>query len=64
MLGEIMFKKILTTLIDTPVLTSVFLIDLGILLLHKPPFLFSILMLGGLGVMFMYYGQKLALFKV
>jgi hypothetical protein len=59
-----MFKKILETLIDTPVLTSIFLIDLGILLFHKPPFLFAVAMLGGLGVMFMYYGQKLALFKV
>ncbi len=59
-----MFKKILNTLIDTPVLTSIFLIDLAVLLLHKPPFLFSLLMLGGLGAMFMYYGQKLALFKL
>ena len=59
-----MFKKILNTLIDTPVLTSIFVIDLAILLLHKPPFLFSLFMLGGLATMCMYYGQKLALFKL
>jgi hypothetical protein len=59
-----MFKKILTTFIDTPILTSIFVIDLAILLLHKPPFLFSLVMLGGLAAMCMYYGQKLALFKI
>ncbi len=59
-----MFKKILNTFIDTPVLTSIFIIDLAILLLHKPPFLFSLVMLGGLAAMCMYYGQKLALFKI
>lgn len=59
-----MFKKILSTLIDTPILTSLFVIDLAILLLHKPPFLFSLVMLGGLATMCMYYGQKLALFKI
>lgn len=59
-----MFKKILNTLTDTPILTSIFVIDLAILLLHKPPFLFSLVMLSGLGTMCMYYGQKLALFKL
>ncbi|NOQ34911.1 MAG: hypothetical protein GQ569_03350 [Methylococcaceae bacterium] len=59
-----MFKKILNALIDTPVLTSIFITDLGILMFHKPPFLFSLAMLGGLMAMCMYYGQKLALFKV
>lgn len=59
-----MFKKILSTLIDTPILTSLFVIDLAILLLHNPPFLFSLFMLSGLAAMCMYYGQRLALFKL
>lgn len=59
-----MFKKILNTLIETPVLTSIFVIDLSILLLHKPPFLFSLVMLASLMAICMYYGQKLALFKL
>jgi hypothetical protein len=38
--------------------------DLGILLFHRPPFFFSLLMFAALLGMTMYYGQKLSLFKV
>jgi len=58
-----MFKKILNGLIDHPFLTSIFVADFGILLFHRPPFLFSLLMLGALMAMCMYFGQKLALFN-
>ncbi len=58
-----MLKKILNTLIDQPVLTSIFVTDFFILLFHRPPFLFSLVMLGSLMAMCMYFGQKLALFK-
>jgi hypothetical protein len=58
-----MFKKIINGFIDHPVLTSIFVADFGILLFHRPPFLFSLIMLGGLMAMCMYFGQKLALFK-
>jgi ABC-type sulfate transport system permease subunit len=58
-----MFKKIMTSLIERPFLTSIYVADLAILLLHKPPFIFSLVMLGALIAMSMYYGQKLALFK-
>jgi hypothetical protein len=59
-----MFKKILNALVDQPFLTSLFVADFSILLLHKPPFFFSLIMLGGLMAMCMYFGQKLALFKL
>ena len=59
-----MFKKILNGFIDHPILTSIFVTDFGILLFHIPPFLFSLIMLGALMAMCMYFGQKLALFKV
>ncbi len=59
-----MFKKIINELIDHPLLTSIFVIDLFILAFHKPPFLFSFLMLGALVAISMYLGQKLALFKL
>lgn len=59
-----MFNKIMNALIDQPFLASIFIMDFAVLLLHKPPFLFSVLMLGGLAAMCMYYGQKLALFKM
>ncbi len=58
-----MFKKIITGLIDQPFLTSIYIVNLVILLLHKPPFLFSLVMMSALIAMSMYYGQKLALFK-
>ncbi len=58
-----MFKKIISGLIDHPVLTSIFVTDFFILLFHRPPFLFSLAMLGALMAMCMYFGQKLALFK-
>ena len=59
-----MFKKILNGLLDQPFLTSVFVVDFGILLFHRPPFFFSLLMLGALMAMCLYFGQKLALFKI
>jgi hypothetical protein len=58
-----MFKKIITGLIGQPFLTSIFVADLAVLLVHKPPFIFSLVMMAGLIGMSMYYGQKLALFK-
>ncbi len=58
-----MFKKILNGLIDHPFLTSLFVTDFGILLFHRPPFIFSLIMLGALMAMCMYFGQLLALFK-
>lgn len=59
-----MCKKILNGLIDQPLITSLFVTDFFILLFHRPPFLFSLVMLGALVAMCMYFGQKLALFKV
>jgi hypothetical protein len=60
----VMLKKILNGFIDQPLLTSLFITDFGILLFLRPPFIFSLLMLGGLVALCMYFGQKLALFKV
>jgi hypothetical protein len=57
-------SKIISALIDQPVLGSIFIADFAVLALHKPPFLFSVVMLGGLGALCMYYGQKLALFNL
>ncbi len=58
-----MFKKLIDGFIDHPVLTSIFVVDFFILLLHTPPFLFALVMLCGLVGMSLYLGQKLALFK-
>jgi len=55
-----MTKKILDSLIDHPVATSILVVDFSILLLHKPPFLFSLLMLGGLVAVCMYLGQRMS----
>lgn len=57
-----MFKKILNGLIDQPFFTSLFVADFALLLFHRPPFLFSVAMVGALVAMSMYLGQKLALF--
>jgi hypothetical protein len=62
-MGKLMLKKIIAGLIDYPVLTSIFVTDFFILLFHRPPVLFSLVMLGSLVVMCMYLGQKLELFK-
>lgn len=63
-MGKCMCSKFFNALIDQPFLASIFIMDAAILALHKPPFLFSVLMLGGLMAMCMYYGQKLQLFKL
>jgi hypothetical protein len=59
-----MFKNIITALIDQPILTSFFVTDLMVLLFHRPPFFFSLLMFSALLAMTMYFGQKLSLFKI
>lgn len=57
-----MFKKILLGLIDQPLFTSLFVADFALLVFHRPPFLFSIVMMSALVGMSMYLGQKLAIF--
>lgn len=59
-----MLKKIIAALIDNPFLTSLYVADLVILLLHTPPFAFALVMMAALIAMSMYFGQKLALFKI
>lgn len=59
---ERMFKKILLGFVDQPVFTSLFVADFALLVFHRPPFLFSIVMIGALVGMSMYMGQKLAIF--
>lgn len=61
--GGQMLKKLLAGLIDRPLFTSLFLADFFVLVFHRPPFLFSMLMLGALVASSMYLGQKLALFE-
>lgn len=63
-IGAVMFKDIITSLIDQPILTSFFVTDLMVLLFHRPPFFFSLLMFSALLAMTMYLGQKLSLFKI
>lgn len=58
-----MLKKILNGLIDQPLFTSLFVADFALLLFHRPPFLFSLMMVGALVAMSMYLGQKLELFN-
>lgn len=58
-----MIKKILDALIDHPIMTSILVADFFILLLHKPPVFFSMVMLAVLMAISMYLGQKLAIFK-
>lgn len=58
-----MFKKILIGFVDQPLFTSLFIADFAILLFHRPPFVFSVLMVGALVAMSMYMGQKLELFR-
>ncbi len=58
-----MFKKFFTGLVDHPLLASLFIIDFIILLLHKPPFIFGLIMQSGLVAIALYLGQRLALFK-
>lgn len=58
-----MKDKILKELLDNPLLTSIFVTDFAILLFHRPPVLFSFVMVAALVGMSMYFGQKLALFQ-
>ena len=60
-----MFKKIIASLIDQPFLSSIFITDFFILWMGpRLPMIASLLMLGSLVAMTMYFGQKLSLFKL
>ena len=59
-----MTSKILTALIDHPLLTSIFLTDFFILLVHTPPFFWALSMFVILIGLSLFFGQKMALFKV
>jgi len=56
-------KKILDAFIDYPVMTSLFVADFSILLFHRPPFFFSLVMFAALMAMCLFFGQKMSLFK-
>jgi len=58
-----MLKKIFDVFLDHPFLASIFITDLFILLFHKPPFLFSLVMMSALMAYCMFIGQKLSIFK-
>lgn len=58
-----MFKKMLNGFIDNPLMTSIFTADLLILVFHKPPFIFALVMQLLLAFVSMYLGQKMAMFK-
>ena len=58
-----MQKKILEPLLNHPLLTSIVIVDFAILVFHKPPLFFSLILLGALSGICMFFGQKLALFK-
>ncbi len=58
------YKKIISASLDQPFLASICITDFAILLFHRPPFFFSLLMMGGLIAMCLYFGQKLAFFNL
>lgn len=58
-------KKFMNALIDQPVLGSIFIADFFLVFFIKSAhWTFTTVMLGGLVAMSMYFGQKLALFKL
>ncbi len=57
-------NKIINECLDQPLLTSLFVADFAILLFHRPPFLFSLVMMSALVGMCLFFGQKLALFDL
>ncbi len=55
---DVLMNKVLKQLLETPLLSSLFVTDFAILLFLSPPVLFSLIMLGGLVGMAMYFGQN------
>ncbi|MGR9073156.1 MAG: hypothetical protein ACU833_08855 [Gammaproteobacteria bacterium] len=58
-----MFEKIKKTISEYPLISGIFAADFAVLLFYLPPFIISVVMLGGLVVMSVFLGQKLSLFK-
>lgn len=56
-------KKISCHFIEHPILSSILLNDAAILLFYRPPAIISLLMLGTLIALSMFFGEKLALFS-
>lgn len=59
-----MKNKVVNECLDQPLLAAIFICDFAILLFHRPPFLYSLLMMGLLVAIAMYLGQRMALFDV
>lgn len=55
-------KKILDEFVGNPIQTSILVIDFLVLMFHKPPAFVSLLMLGLLVGLSMFFGQRLNLF--
>jgi hypothetical protein len=62
-LDKIAMKKIIDGFINNPLASSIFAVDFLLLIFIRPPFFFSMIMLGTLAVSSMYLGQKMAPFK-
>ena len=60
---DILINRVLKQVLETPLISSIFVVDFAILIFLRPPFLFSLVMLGTLVGIAMFFGQKLALFK-
>lgn len=57
-------NKIVNECLDQPLLAAIFICDFAILLFHRPPILYSLVMMGLLVAIAMYLGQKMALFDL
>jgi hypothetical protein len=62
-LDKTAMKKIIDGFIDNPLASSIFAVDFFLLIFIRPPFFFSVIMLGVLAASCMYLGQKMAPFK-
>jgi hypothetical protein len=60
---KIAMKKIIDGFIDNPLASSIFIADFFLLIFIRPPFLFSVILLGTLAASSMYLGQKISPFK-
>lgn len=57
-------NKIVNECLDQPLLAAIFICDFAVLLFHRPPLLYSLVMMALLVAIAMYLGQKMALFDV
>lgn len=56
---KVFFNKLGSLILDHPLLSAILFVDFGVLLFHRPPVVFSLVMLLGLVALAMFFSREM-----